>query len=221
MIARFGPYRGHAQWLNAGEVLFQQGEPVEALFRIQRGLVKLVAYLRGGEARIVRLPRAGDWLGLEGFLDQPYDHTAIALGAVSVERFAMESLERMRHDDAAALNELLSQWHRDLAAADVWIAEFSTGSVRQRVGRLIRYLAGLEEADATRIHLPTVREMGEILGVRPESVSRIIAELKRKSVLVPVGPSRYDTYRVNATQLAALRGGAASRSEEMARDAAR
>jgi CRP/FNR family transcriptional regulator len=208
--ACFGPYRGHAQRLRRGEVLFQHGEPVDALFRIRRGLVKLVTYLSGGEARIVRLQRAGDWLGLAGFLDRPYGHTAIALSEVTVERFAMECLARMRHDDAEALNELLSQWHRDLAAADVWIAQFSTGSIRQRVARLIRYLAALEEADATRVHLPTVREMGEILGVRPESVSRVLADLKRKSVLLPAGRGRHDTYRISAARLAALRAGAAT-----------
>lgn len=201
--ACFGPYRGHTQRLQREEVLFRQGDPVEAVFRIRRGMVKLVTYLRGGEARIVRLQRAGDWLGLAGFLDRPYGHTAVALSGVTVERFAMECLARMRHDDAETLNELLSQWHRDLAAADVWIAQFSTGSVRQRVARLIRYLAGFEETDATRIHLPTVREMGEILGVRPESVSRVLADLKRKSVLVPAGHRRrHDTYRVNVALLA-------------------
>lgn len=220
--ARFGPYRGHTRRLQREEVLFRQGEPVEAVFRIRRGLVKLVTYLRGGEARIVRLQRAGDWLGLAGFLNRPYGHTAVALSGVTVERFAMECLAHMRHDDAETLNELLSQWHRDLAAADVWIAQFSTGSVRQRVARLIRYLAGLEETDATRIHLPTVREMGEILGVRPESVSRVLADLKRKSVLVPAGHGRrQDTYRVNVALLAALRGAGAPRPEQASRQAAR
>jgi CRP/FNR family transcriptional regulator len=220
--ARFGPYRGHTQRLRREDVLFRQGEPVEAVFRIRSGLVKLVTYLRGGEARIVRLQRAGDWLGLAGFLDRPCGHTAVALSGVTVERFAMECLARMRHDDAEALNELLSQWHRDLAAADLWIAQFSTGSVRQRVARLIRYLAGLEEADATRVHLPTVREIGEILGVRPESVSRVLADLKRNSVLVPAGHGRrHDTYRVNVALLTALRGASAPRTAETFRPAAR
>lgn len=219
-IVCFGAYRGRARRLQPGAVLFRQGEPVEALFRIRHGLVKLVTYLRGGEARIVRLQRPGDWLGLEGFLDECCGHTAVALGKVTIERYPMQHLAPMRHDDAEMFNGLLSQWHRDLAAADVWIAEFSTGSIRRRVARLIRYLARLDEADPTSVHLPTVREMGEILGVRPESVSRVLADLKRSAVLVPAGSGRHDTYRVNAPRLAALRGAARTRPGEVASHAA-
>lgn len=219
-IVRFGTYTGRARRLRPGAVLFRRGEPVEALFRIRHGLVKLVTYLRGGEARIVRLQRPGDWLGLEGFLDECHGHTAFALGKVTVERYPMQHVAPMRHDDAEMLTGLLSQWHRDLAVADLWIAEFSTGSIRRRVARLIRYLARLDEADPTSVHLPTVREMGEILGVRPESVSRVLADLKRSAVLVPDGCGRHDTYRVNAPRLAALRSAARMRLGETATHAA-
>lgn len=218
-IVCFGTCRGRARRLQSGDVLFRRGEEVEALFRIRHGMVKLVTYLRGGEARIVRLQRAGDWLGLEGFLDEPFSHTAVALGRVTIERYSMKYLAPMRLDDAETVNGLLSQWHRDLAAADVWIAEFSTGSIRRRVARLVRYLARLGETDSTSVQLPTVREMGEILGVRPESVSRVLADLKRRSVLVPVGCDRHDAdhiYHVNASLLATLLGVAGTRPEETA-----
>jgi CRP/FNR family transcriptional regulator len=88
------------------------------------------------------------------------------------------------------------------------------------VARLIRYLARLDEGDSTSVHLPTVREIGEILGVRPESVSRVLADMKRRSVLVPAGRGRHDTYRVNASRLAALRGAAATPPRETGRPAA-
>lgn len=216
----FGKYRGRAMRLQPGDVLARQGESVESLFRIRHGLVKLMTYLRGGEARIVRLQRAGDWLGLEGFLGEPFSHTTVALGKATVERYPMKYLTPTRPDDAEMLHGLLGQWHRDLAAADMWIAEFSTGSIRRRVARLIRYLARLDEGDSTRVHLPTVREIGEILGVRPESVSRVLADMKRRSVLVPAGRSRNDTYRVNASRLAALRGAARTPPQESGRHAA-
>lgn len=222
-IACFGACRGRARRLQSGDVLFRQGEAVEALFRIRHGLVKLVTYLSCGEARIVRLQRAGDWLGLEGFLGEPFGHTAVALGRVTIERYCTEGPAPMRRDDAETLHGLLSQWHRDLVAADMWIAEFSTGSIRRRVARLVRYLATLDEADPTSVHLPTVREMGEILGVRPESVSRVLADLKRSSVLAPVNGSRHDanhTYHVDASLLAGLRGVAGIRTEEATPDAA-
>ena len=54
-----GTASGRASRLQSGEVLCRQGEAVEALFRVRQGMVKLVTYLRGGEARLAPAARRG------------------------------------------------------------------------------------------------------------------------------------------------------------------
>lgn len=182
-LEALGHHESRIQQLAAGDVLYRKGEPVAAIYRVREGLIKLVTYLRSGEARIIRLQRSGSWLGLSGFLDRPYHYTAVAVTATIVERYPMVELDGIRESEPRTLNRVLEQWYVDLDEAETWIAEFSTGSIRLRVAHLLRYLAELYAEKEEMVQLLTVRDMGEILGVTPESVSRTIAAFKRSGLL--------------------------------------
>lgn len=190
-VEALGHHEGRMQYVAAGDVLYRKGEAVVAIYRIREGLIKLLTYLQNGAARIIRLQRSGSWLGLGGFLDRPYQHTAVAVTAVIVERFPMAELHGMREKEPSTLNRVLEQWYVDLEGADTWIAQFSTGSIRVRVAHLLRYLSGLDGGKQEMVQLLTVQEMGEILGVAPESVSRTIAAFKRSGLLRRVRGNRY------------------------------
>lgn len=193
-VRRFGP----------GEVLYRDGDQIEAACRVHRGLVKLMTHLENGDARIVRLQRRGDWMGLGGLLGRPHAHTAIAVTEVELDLFPLTLLHELAETEPEAFARLLGQWHGDLAKADKWIADFSTGNIRKRVARLIGYLVelGQEEFERGAVNLLTVQEMGEILGVTPESVSRTIAGFKRNGVLRKRASGRRGAYRVDVELLA-------------------
>ena len=168
----------------AKEVIYRESAGVDRICIIRSGLVKLLSYLPNGRARIVRLHARNQWLGLEGLLGEPYEHTAIAVDDVVVEYLSTHSVQHLVMDEPGRLLQLLHQWHVDLAQADKWISEFSTGGIRPRVARLLQFLAELEYGRPTdRVELLTVSEMSEILGVTPESVSRIVATFKRRDIL--------------------------------------
>jgi len=168
----------------AKEVIYRESAGVDRICIIRSGLVKLLSYLPNGRARIVRLHARNQWLGLEGLLGEPYEHTAIAVDDVVVEYLSTHSVQHLVMDEPGKLLQLLHQWHVDLAQADKWISEFSTGGIRPRVARLLQFLAELEYGRPTdRVELLTVSEMSEILGVTPESVSRIVATFKRRDIL--------------------------------------
>jgi CRP-like cAMP-binding protein len=54
------------------------------------------------------------------------------------------------------------------------------------------------------VGLLTCQDMGDILGVTPESVSRVIAELKRRGLLTPADLLRQDLFRCNRERLQRL-----------------
>jgi CRP/FNR family transcriptional regulator len=100
------------------------------------------------------------------------------------------------------LGQLLCQWHGDLAQADRWIADFSTGGIKSRVARLLEYLAELKQGESRdRVELLTVNEMAEILGVTQESVSRILAAFKRSDILQKQADPQRQTYRLDTGRL--------------------
>jgi CRP-like cAMP-binding protein len=162
-------------------VLYRVSERGRVVYTLRRGLVKLVKYLPDGNQRIVRLLRHGDTLGLEALLGQPYPHDAIALTRCEICTIPVSLVERLGHEQSCLCQELMTRWQRALAEADRWLAEFSTGTARQRVARLLLWLA--ETAPGQPVPLFGREDLGAMLGLTTETVSRTIAELRRKGLI--------------------------------------
>ncbi|NGX15338.1 Crp/Fnr family transcriptional regulator [Wenzhouxiangella sp. XN24] len=167
-------------------MLFREGAEAASLFAIREGLVKLVRHLPNGRARIVGLHGPGAVLGSPANDAAPAvnPHSAIALGDVVAVSWQAGSLQRLRRERPGSYIELLESLFGQVQQADFWITEFSTGCIRSRVARLILFLARLRGAATTEdVELLTCQDMGDILGVTPESVSRVVASLKRMGTL--------------------------------------
>lgn len=165
-------------------ILYQEGQDANGVYLINHGLVKLVCYLPNGQARITRLHASGSLVCLSSLFDARYEHTAIAVGRVQAEYIPVCSLLQLRVDEPAIYCSLLESWIDELHDADTWITQFSTGSIRARVARLVNYLSGIgPRKSPTEVQLLTCEEMAAVLGVTPESVSRVLAEFKRGHVL--------------------------------------
>lgn len=186
----------------AGETLYRERSAVEALYLVLDGRIKLMNYSADGSARIVRLHKPGSILGLNGLLDEIHDHTAIAIDEVALYVLPMQAIRAIEDEDRDAYLGLLEYSHEYLKQADTWITEFSAGSIRGRVARLVLYLMSMDESTGTReVDLLTVNEMAEIIGVTPESVSRVLADFKRKKLLSPVSEKQPDLYACDIDSL--------------------
>lgn len=193
---------GRSRRYLAKEIIYRESERVERIYVIRSGLVKLLSYLPNGRARIVRLHACNHWIGLEGLLGQPYEHTAIAVGDVEVQHVRIHSLQRLNRDNPGVLGHLLRQWHGALVHADRWISDFSTGGIKPRVARMIEFIAEIEYGQPLdRVELLTVCEMAEILGVTQESVSRILATFKRREILQKLSDPSREIYRIDVAGL--------------------
>ncbi|MFN2329855.1 MAG: Crp/Fnr family transcriptional regulator [Chromatocurvus sp.] len=190
-----------------GDILYREREDADSVYLIKQGLVKLISYMPNGRARIVRLHGGDSLVGLSSLYDPKYDHTAVAVGYVEAECIPVRSLMRIRSEDPSAYCCFLENWNSQMRVADTWITQFSTGSIRARVARLVNFLSEIEQTvPSTEVQLLTCEEMAAVLGVTPESVSRILAEFKRGHMLRCV--QRNSTQRferdVEALQVVAL-----------------
>jgi CRP/FNR family transcriptional regulator, anaerobic regulatory protein len=184
------------------EVLYHQGSAIHNVIFITSGLLKLVVHLPNGRARIVRLHRPGSILGLGGLLEHNNEHTAVALTHVTALHLPLSAVQRLRTEEPETYINLAERWHDYLRDADMWITQFSTGPIRGRVARLLAFLAefNLESAD-DELQLLTCEEMGSILGVTSESTSRILAEFKRKDILVIGDDQANELYNADLSRL--------------------
>lgn len=170
------------------DVIYRAGEPADKVYEVKSGLVKQVAYLSSGKQRIVRLNGLDDWLGLAGFMQKSHEHTAIAVTPVEVccipvRDYPLREPGAIHHYETL-LETLLSQ----LKKADIWIERFATGCIRARVAHLVNYLSEVEYGEGSmKVRLLTCEEMAAILGTTTESVSTVLAELKRRGALKSLG----------------------------------
>lgn len=178
-----------------GDSLYHEGSEITALYVVRRGRIKLLSYLPDGRARIVRLHNRGGVIGLNGLLGEVHEHTAIAVDRVEVYQIPLKLVVVLRERDAIAYSRLLEQWHSYLNTADTWITEFSTGPIRGRVARVLLFLVDLDEQSGpSELTLLTCDETAEVLGVTPESVSRVLADFKRSGILTAVGGADTERY---------------------------
>ena len=170
------------------EVLYREGDPGDHVFTVREGVIKLVHYTANGEERIVRLLKRGDVAGLEALLGQPYHHEAIPLDPVLACRIPVRVVNHLNRRLPNFHHELMSRWQQAVNEADSWLTELGTGPVRARVARLLLRLAEAEPGDTC--FMPTTEDIGSMLAVTKESVSRATADFKRAGMIEHVGPHR-------------------------------
>lgn len=164
-----------------GATIYDAGESATTLFTIRTGLIKLVQFLPDGTQRIVRLMRKTDLVGLEALIDKEYPHTAIALQPTEVCRLPVDVVRSLSQSHSTLFHELMARWHKALSNADRWITEFSTGPARDRVIRLLLWLAEAENSEACDLF--SREDLGAVLGLTTETASRTMAELKRQGFI--------------------------------------
>ena len=178
-------------------VVYVENSPAEFMYVVRRGLVKLEETLDDGSTRIVRVVRKGSIAGLETFLDngQRYDQTAIALQDSELCRIPYDVVNTLLKNEPEFLESVLNEWHQHIEASNKVIVEFSTGTLKHRLARVLLML--VKEANhnhLVEIEMLHIDDLAALTGVARESVSRIISEFKREGLLIKsgVGKMRFD-----------------------------
>lgn len=187
---------------SAGDTIYYAGDEVDALYLISEGRIKLLNYLDNGRARIVRMYNRGSILGLNGLLEECYAHDAVAIDELQLYQIPMQSIMTVKENAPDAYSQLLECLQEDLRLADTWITDFSTGAIRGRVARLLVFMIGNDvETGPGKVTLLTVEEMADVIGVTPESVSRIMAEMKRQHILQETDKDTPNCYHCDQKRL--------------------
>lgn len=176
---------------------YQGGKKGDSIFTIRSGLVKLVQYLPNGGQRIVRLLRAGDIAGLELTVGNTYKHTAIALHETHACRIPKSAIAHLSTDHPRLCHQIMVRWEKNVDDADRTITQFSTGPADVRVARLLMHLS--MPGEEGRCMAIGREDMGSILGVTTETASRVMADFKRRGVVLDT--SNQHTCHFNQSEL--------------------
>lgn len=184
-----------------GATLYQEGQRALGIFTVRTGVVKLIRITNDGRKRILRILRPGDVAGLEALATNRYDSEAIALTQVSVCRIPLEVIHTLSRNSQPLHRNLMQKWQHALKEADDWLADLNFGSASQRVAGLV--LKMRDPSDPTACTLFSREDMGSMLDLKFETVSREIGKLLRAGILEPVDKSGRNYRILNTHQLIA------------------
>lgn len=169
--------------------LFVQGAPSGEVIYLERGLVKLIRLNENGQDFGIGLQSSGSLLGAASVIVQePYPSTAVTVTKCVLIRIPADLfLELARTDEQLCwyLHEFHSlEVHRHAGQ----LAAFTQLSARQRFERLLLQLISstpaTERQNSMKLQLPLRHwEIAQLIGVRPEHLSRILQQVKQDGIL--------------------------------------
>jgi CRP-like cAMP-binding protein len=168
----------------AGQSLYQEGEAAHGVFTLRSGLIKLSRCTPDGRQRVLRVLRPGDVVGLEALVTQRYDSEATALTEAAVCRIPTDVVHRLAQASPRLHGRLLQKWQQVLKEADDWLAALNFGSARQRVANFV--LKMRHATDPTVVTLFSREDMGAMMDLKLETVSREVSALVRAGAIEPL-----------------------------------
>ena len=170
--------------LAPGAKLFQEGSDPIGIYTIRKGVIKLVRTTKGGIQRIVRVLAPGDMAGLEALANAKYFSDAVALTEVSVCRIPRSVIFALQVQSPRLNQRLMEKWATALKESDDWLIDINFGPSRSRVSNFVLKMRGV--VDEQTVTLFGREEMGTMMGLTMETVSRVINALVREGVLQPL-----------------------------------
>ncbi|MBJ3776597.1 Crp/Fnr family transcriptional regulator [Acuticoccus mangrovi] len=182
------------------EHLFHEGDPVSAIFTIESGAVVIYRTARDGCRQIHGIRFQGELVGI-GY-NVTYGVSAVAVRPTSARAVSRATLDRLLDNDPTLARQMMRALTSELRRTSNLLMVIGSRTAIGRVAAcLIDFSNRAADSDDTFV-LPLSRgEMGDLLGLTIETVSRAMTRLK---VLGIIALRRTDTVtiRKRATLLA-------------------
>ncbi len=171
-----------------GSIVFKEGDPVNGVFLVCTGQVKLFAASPAGHTMILKIARPGDMLGLSATLnDLPHEVTAETLVPSTMTHIERKVfLDFLGTYAQAGYNTALAiaKEHREIFVSARRFALSLSASAR-----VVQILMELARSDAKRQAPPcfplmlTHAELASMAGTSRETVTRLLNQLERDGII--------------------------------------
>jgi CRP/FNR family transcriptional regulator len=181
---------GRTRTLKRGEMLFAAGDEEAACATLVSGALKVSAIDQDGNEQILALVHPA---GFIGELFAPFaHHDVVALTESKLCTFAQRDIERAIDDYPALARALLKRSQADLLASRSLLELTGNASAEARLAALLHdFAAAASDSSchlASEFDLPLTRgEMGNMLGLTIETVSRKLGELEDMGAIIRKG----------------------------------
>ncbi|MCA1419510.1 Crp/Fnr family transcriptional regulator [Bradyrhizobium sp. BRP23] len=178
-----------------GAVLFEKGEPIEQVFLISRGQIRVDGTSPQGRAVLIEQCGPHDWLA-EGALheEQFHTNTATALMDSDLIAFARETFPALLHEHAPLLRMFTRGMVKSNKTMRQMLDNRLMNSAHLRLARALISMFGNSEAQELRIEA-TPKRLGDMVGIARQTADRVIKDFRVAGVLTKLDSERYTLHR--------------------------
>ena len=165
----------HVGPLHAGDHVFREGDPFEAIAAVRAGTVKTYSIDRDGREHVLGFHLPGEVIGLNAIAGDKYPCNAVALDTVTLCRFSFPQISVLATRLPGLQQTLFRLLSRDIGTASLLAGDWSADE------RMAAFLVGLSRRlaargfSAERFQLTMARtDIANYLRLAPETVSRVL-----------------------------------------------
>jgi len=169
-----------------GSVLFLEGQPARGVFALCSGEVKLSTSSLDGRAITLKIAEAGELLGLPATLSgRPYEATAIVAGPARANFIPRDWFLRYLRLNPEAVFEVAQMLTESHFARHALIQSLGLShSASQKLARFFLAWSANHSGGQDHLRIPfTHQEIGEMIGVSRETVTRLLTSLRERNLL--------------------------------------
>jgi CRP/FNR family transcriptional regulator, cyclic AMP receptor protein len=169
-----------------GEPVFQEGDRARSFFIVRSGKIRMVNYNEDGREFVQGLFASGESFGEPPFFAGGiYPASAEAMEASEVWKIPKAKFLQLLRENFEIHLALVQTLCTRLIYKSTMLSELAIEEAEHRIVTLLRHLAAANEpAGSTPIRLPFTRQqIGDMTGLRVETVIRTIKALEQKGIL--------------------------------------
>lgn len=172
-----------------GQQFIIEGAPVNGLFFILKGTVKVFRTGINGREQIVRFAKEGEIIGHRGFgTEEYYSIGAIALQDVVLCYFSKDDLQEALLENPKFSYDMMLFYANELNRSESKVKSISQMTVRERVIDTLLYINRKFGDLRGFLNLPLSRkEYADYAGTTEEQVIRIFSILKKEGLIIAKG----------------------------------
>ncbi|GLU35608.1 Crp/Fnr family transcriptional regulator [Trinickia caryophylli] len=186
-LARFDTIVSATRVVMRGEALYRSSDEFQSVYAVRSGSFKTVVMHRDGREQVTGFHLAGEVLGLDAVCAERHSSDAIAIEDSSVCIIPYALLEALCAESKSLQHQVLRTMSGEIVRESSLMMLLGTMSAEQRVATFLLNLSTRMQArgySAAEFNLRMTREeMGNYLGMKLETVSRMFSKFQRDGLL--------------------------------------
>ena len=173
-----------------GDTIFEEGERLNGVFCVRKGVSKLSKASENGKYQIVKIATKGEVLGQRSVVTQERTNlSAVALNDMEMCYIPKRHLEDNINDNSAFTKAVLVKMAEDLRFANNVIVNMAQKTVKQRIAEALLYLDRNFGKDAEGFIAMTLtrEDIANVVGTAKEACIRTLSSFKKDNLIATEG----------------------------------